>query len=329
MSTASTRTTGTVTVEELRRAWHATQRGDFRTPPGAGEHDRTVAGAASQGDDSPAAARVGTSPVWSPQATEQLVTVVGCHGSTGATTVAVAIATAHSETTSGPARVVECSSAAASGLAAACSAELGEHPTGWRQGRRDQVFLERVSRVTALASEVPAPMPAEQPHEVSVLDAGWEVTQTLASDSWLAAILRDAEHLVFVTTATVPGMRRLEATLEILAAAPGAQSARVAIRGPRRKKWARPVAHAGGPQVAQVLAEGRYVEIPEDRDLAVLGLSTTALPRPLVHACGALLPNTDPSTSSPASHQHDPESEPDAGDGVGNGLGDGDGLDLF
>ena len=102
-----------VGVDELRRAWLAVQAGDFRRPH---PKQRAVAPA------SPAA-----SVEWTPASDELVIPVVGAAGSCGATTVALALATA----AKGRARVVECASASLSGLAAASTAELGADDHGW------------------------------------------------------------------------------------------------------------------------------------------------------------------------------------------------------
>ena len=58
------------------------------------------------------------------------VVVVGAHGGSGATTMALAIATA------GNGRVLELATARTGGLVAASTAEQGVTATGWRRGTR-------------------------------------------------------------------------------------------------------------------------------------------------------------------------------------------------
>ncbi len=70
-----------VALEELRRAWLAVQAGDFRHPTKA----RTGTGASAIADVTRA---------WTPASGERVVPVVGAAGSCGATTVALALATA-------------------------------------------------------------------------------------------------------------------------------------------------------------------------------------------------------------------------------------------
>ena len=86
--------------------------------------------------------------------------MVRCAGAYGATTFALALATAANT----DARVVECSSATTSGLAAASTAELGAHPSGWVQGSRGDVLLQRTGVALASVHDVPSPMPAEKTH---------------------------------------------------------------------------------------------------------------------------------------------------------------------
>src|SRR5690606_6821821 len=97
----------TVSVAELLAAWHAVADGQF-------------AYATAAGDPTPG------STGWCPVA----VAVLGCHGSAGASTLALSLATAAGE----PVRVVEAAAAGASGLAGAATAELGPTGTGWVRG---------------------------------------------------------------------------------------------------------------------------------------------------------------------------------------------------
>lgn len=119
-----------VSVDELRRAWSAIQAGRFRV--GAGE-------TGDQREPASPPTRKG----WEPCPEERVLPVIGCAGSCGASTIALALAYAAAV----PARVVECSSVTASGLAAASTAELGPHESGWTRGTRDGVLLERASDV--------------------------------------------------------------------------------------------------------------------------------------------------------------------------------------
>ncbi|NHC22974.1 hypothetical protein G6553_07290 [Nocardioides sp. IC4_145] len=260
-----------VGVDELKRAWNAVSAGEFRTGPGAGKGPRGRGTAAA--DD------------WTPADGEHTIAVIGCAGSVGASTVALAAGLAAAS----PVRVIECCSVTASGLAAASTAELGLHPTDWRQGKRDHVLLERASEVLAGVDEVPLPTEAEHETQLTILDVGWEAGQLLATDCWLAEAVRTADQVVLVTTATVPGMRRAGVVVDLLAGHWQPGQITLAVRGPRRKKWPRGLEHAGGPAVRRALDADRCVEIPEDRDLAVNGVDSRPVPAPLISAARQLL----------------------------------------
>ena len=258
-------------VDELKRAWHALNAGEFRTAPGAGKGLR---GRGTAAEDN-----------WSPADGEHTIAVIGSAGSVGASTVALATGLA----AVAPVRVIECCSVTASGLAAASTAELGLHPTEWRQGKRDHVLLERASEVLAGVDEVPLPTEAQNETQLTILDIGWEAGQLLATDCWMAEAVRAADQIVLVTTATVPGMRRAGVAMDLLAGYWQPEQIVLAVRGPRRKKWPRGLEHAGGPAVRRALAADLCVEIPEDRELAVNGLDFRPVPAPLISAARQLL----------------------------------------
>ncbi len=268
----STQTTNRpVAVDELKRAWHAVSSGEFRAGPGTGKGPRGRGATAET--------------TWSPGTGEHIIAVLGCAGSVGASTLA--LATGLAATT--PVRVVECCSVTASGLAAASTAELGLHSTDWRQGKRDHVLLERASEVLAGVEEVPLPTESEPEHQLTILDVGWEAGQLLATDCWLAEAVRTADQVVLVTTATIPGMRRLGVAIDLLSTHWQPEQLAIAVRGPRRKRWPRGLEHAGGPAVRRALVADRCVEIPEDRELAVNGLDSRPVPAHLISATRQLL----------------------------------------
>jgi hypothetical protein len=256
-----------VSVAELQRAWHAVQTGQFR---------RVIQG------DSPTtqSLRAQIVPSWTPSRDERVLPVVRCAGAYGATTFAVALATAADT----DARVVECSSATTSGLAAASTAELGADPSGWVQGTRGDVLLQRTGVTLASLHDVPSPMRAEK-SRLTVLDAGWELGQVLSTPSWVAAQLSQAACVVVVTCATVPGLRHLEGALALLDGTPTV----VAVVGPPRKRWPKPVQHSAGALARAADHAGRLVVIPWDPRLAVAGLDSTPLPEALLDAAAAVL----------------------------------------
>jgi hypothetical protein len=261
-----------VSVDELQRAWAAVQAGEFRRDP-------FRANARTARPTPPAVSE------WIPAAGERAVAVLGAAGSVGASTVALALGLAAPE----PVRVVECCSVTVSGMAAASTAELGLHESGWRQGRRDHVLLERGSEPLVHVDDVPTPTGTEHERQLTVLDVGWDLAQVLATGCWLGDAIRSADALVVVTTATVPGMRRLEAVLGLL----GDERALVAVVGPRRRKWPKGVENSAGPAIRRALAAERCAEICEDRALAAAGLDSRPLPDAVLDAGRQLLARLD------------------------------------
>lgn len=244
------------TVDELQRAWRALQAGEFR--PGS------------------RASRHGVHPSherWTPSAAERVLPVVGAGGSVGATTLALALATAHG----GPARVVECSPASTSGLAAAAFTELGADPTGWVRGTRDWVVLERSPGTWASAADIGVPAAVEGA-VFTVIDAGSDAAPRAG---WLAALLQETGVVVVVARATVPGLRRLE--LQLTGFTRG-RTVVTAVLGPPRKRWPRDLTAGAGPLTRRVDDAGLLVPIPVDRDLADRGLTPAPLPTPVVAA---------------------------------------------
>ena len=262
-----------VSVEELKRAWRAVQAGDFRRHPGT-----------SPRPAAPSSHEAGGQP-WEPH--EAVLPVIGCAGSVGATTLALSLATAAAAAAErvGSARVVECCTVTASGLAPASTAELGQHPGGWLQGTRGEVLLERSSDIFTSADEVPPPAEAAPAVGLTVLDVGWELGQLLASPSWLSDRVLHADQVVAVTTATIPGLRRLEGALALLEGAPVIG----AVLGPPRRKWPRGLQHSLGALSRQLDRRGAVHLIPLERGLIVRGLDSEALPTRLLAAADHLL----------------------------------------
>ena len=344
-----------VAVSELKRAWTAVQAGEFRQPhrraaspnlhgvSAAGDstlvepydeeladkhHDLDQGSQDIQSDEDGVGdlteglrgRRVSSDPNsrWMPVAGERVVPVVAAAGSVGCSTIAIALATAAaSGTADGTSRVVECSSAHTSGLAAASTAELGRHESGWVQGMREAVLLERTGEVLLSLDEVAAPAPLDDPESggegrarrarpnrptgagaLTVIDTGWDVGQLAASGSWVGHLIRTAPVVVVVARPTIPGFRRLEAALELLEhhdhahgldRGTAAPATLVAVIGGRRKRWAKGVEHSAGPRTRAALREERVHEIPEDRQLGVTGLNSTPLPPALLAAADQLL----------------------------------------
>ena len=265
---AATTSRSAVSVDELKRAWTAVQAGDFRH-------------GTDRGNTRPPRPTAPVDTEWIPAAGERTIAVLGAAGTVGASTVALALGLAAPE----PVRVVECCSVTASAMAAASTAELGLDASGWRQGRRDHVLLERASEALVHVDDVPTPIVTEAERQLTILDIGWDVTQLLATGCWLNDTTQAADALVVVSSATVPGLRRLEAALELLDNA----RAVVAVVGPRRKKWPKGVEPSAGPITRRALDTERCVEIPQDRALAITGLDSRPMPEPVVAAVRQLL----------------------------------------
>lgn len=248
---------GIVAVDELTSAYQAALNGEFRTRRHRSGH--TV------------------DPVtWTPAPTEQIVVVVGCHGGAGASTVALGLAGA-----AGDARVVECCTAAASGLAAASSAELGAMGDGWVQGSRGSVLIERQG--DRIGSAVACPPPSPGTAALTIVDCGWEPDLLASGDGWLGDLVR-SERVVVVARPTVPGLRRLEGAAEVL----GAGRVWAVVVGVERR-WPRQVERALGLRGRALRADGRLIGLPHDPTLAINGLTPEPLPTSIVTACSALL----------------------------------------
>ena len=263
---SETTVTRPVGVDELRRAWHALQEGQFRTraprPPQAPSARRP---------EVPASA-------WKP--TEPVLPVIGCVGQAGATTAAVALATVV-----GTARVLECCTATSSGLTSAPTAELGRSEHNWIVGRRERVWLARSSEVLLDPSETPLPDSPPTGTELTVLDVGWDLGQVLAGDSWLRDQVTTAPTIIAVTTPTIPGLRRLELALTMLAPA----RVIVAVTGSHPRRWPRPVTAALGPLTTAAVTANLLVDLPSDKGLALRGLDSSPLPTSLLKAAENLL----------------------------------------
>lgn len=252
----STRPVG---VDELKRAYRAVQAGTFRR----GHHSTRP------------------SPRWS--ATGPVLTVVGSCAGSGASTLALALATA-----AGTARVLECSTPTAAGLTAAATAELGRDPVGWVRGTRGTVLLERPADTLGGPHEVPHPRPGDDSVLV-VIDVAWELGTVLAGHGWLTDLLEGPGPVVVTAPATVPGLRRLDTALGMLTHAHPV----VALVGPRRRTLPRPVTSALAALCRTHDLTGRVVHVPADTRLRTRGVDSTPLPSSLLRAATELLALTD------------------------------------
>ena len=238
-------------VAELREAWRAIEAGEFARGP------RSATAARNDLDN------------WTPSQGERVVAVVGCAGGVGASTLALALATA----TGVPARVVECSPPLASGFSAAANAELGTDGP-WRRGSRGHVFLERPTTADAIV-----PVPAASAVEWTFMDAAW-TTLSDPGTGWLGSLVRTLDEVVLITNATVPGLRRLESCAELFG-----RDALGVVVGATAKRWPRPVKVAA----AGIPARVHLTDFPLDSRLQVTGLTPDLLPAPLLKAAENVL----------------------------------------
>lgn len=198
--------------------------------------------------------------------------------------MALAIATVF-----GRARVLECCSAASSGLGAAPLAELGVTEAGWAISRRGEVTIARSRDAQACLPEHPLP-DALDSVGLTVMDVGWELGQVLATPSWIREQIAAPAPTVLATTATTPGMRRLETALTQL----GSRRCVVAVLGPTRRRWPTAVAAALGPVGRELDRAGGLVTVPVDKRLAVRGIDSTPLPDTVLMAARKVLDHIGP-----------------------------------
>lgn len=254
-----------VSVAELQRAWRAIQAGAFQNPP-------------------PYAAGPGLAASLRP-AGGRLIPVLGCGGGVGASTTSLALALA----VDGPCRLVDAAAPPVSGLAGASTAELGAHTPGWSRGTRDQVVIDRPTGTLGAPAEIPAPPPGDRDDAATIVDLARPPETLLEAPSWQQDVALGGDPLVLVTSATLPGLRRLESTLTLLAAHCDTIRVVAVVLGPRRSRWPGPVRHGLGPRAAGLERAGRVVTFPADRRLAVTGLDTSPLPAPLLTAAATVL----------------------------------------
>lgn len=207
---------------------------------------------------------------------ERVVLVCGCGGSPGATTVALGLATV-----AGRARVVETCGGIESGLGFAAGAELGTVERQWLRGSRGQVIVERQSESADLPQRVPLPADCALP--LTVVDSSWDVASLVGSPGWLGDLARTGTAVVLVARATVPGLRRLEAAVQVLG------ETRVVAVTVGAKRWPRPVEQSAGAAVRRLRDEYRIIDVPYEPTLAVSGLTPDPLPSAILRPARALL----------------------------------------
>lgn len=201
------------------------------------------------------------------------ITVRAAHAGAGASTVALAITDVAAET-GRRAHLIESAHPSRSGLVAAASAELGVDDTGmWRRGLRASVTIDR--RVIGGPCRG-WPQPPIEDDAVTLVDLG-------LSDDVLAGPMVDRTATVVVCRPTVPGVRLTEQLLDRL----GERPVVIAAVGPSR--WPGEVSASLGSRLAAQRDGGRVVAVPVDRRLALCGLTSGPLPRPVLAAGRALL----------------------------------------
>jgi len=107
----------------------------------------------------------------------------------------------------------------------------------------------------------------------------------LACSGWLTAHVTEANPVIMVTSATVPGVRRLDSALTRLVDTPAV----AAVVGPPRMRWPKTVEYSMGTATRSLERLGRLVPVPFDHQLSIVGLDTTPLPGPLLSAAAELL----------------------------------------
>lgn len=197
---------------------------------------------------------------------------------------------------------------------------------GWLRGTRDGLVLDRVDGHPVTPGNVPAPAcwPVPEPaspltapptsgdaqwSRLTILDLGWPPSLVDATPGWLPQAARAAQATVVVAAGTIPGLRRLEATLDqpVLrqATVEGLIWLAITVQARRLPAW---LARSAGPQTARLLNAGRVLVIPRDRRLAVAGLDSRPLPAPITAAMRPLLASL---TSLASGDALDAESGPD------------------
>lgn len=270
-------------VEELQAAVEALAAGQFRD---LGRLEPPAQPMMAKGADVPTQ----LSEVVQWVTPRQVLPVLGVSGSCGVTSLTLALATVLP-----PARVVECCSMSATGLAEAATAELGTDAQGWSNGSREQVLLSRATRVITGPETLPVPAVLDSPG-VDLLDVGWRLEQLTATSGWLAHQVQHAPTVVIAATASVPSLRRLENTLADL---PAAATTVLAVRSLGPKRLPAQVRSAMGARTQAHLDRGAWVDIPHEKDLAERGLSGSPLPRPLLNAAHQISRLTGAGSTTP------------------------------
>lgn len=246
---------GVNSIAELRAAYKAAEAGAFRA-------GGPVARSGSE-----------LRHEWSPG--ENVIVVVGAHGGAGATSVALALASAAAPLS---ARLIECARPEVSGLAAAAQAELGNNSAGWTEGSRGSVLIQR----RASGAGVPKPSGVAAGTGISIVDIGTEVGVALTDAGWIGDLVRRAHVVVVVARGTVPGLRRLEAVAALL----GRERVHAVLVSEGKH-----LPKSVGQSAREILRQlgDRVTLVPTDRSLALAGITPEPLPTAVVAACSELV----------------------------------------
>lgn len=200
-----------------------------------------------------------------------VVLCLGAHPQAGTSTVAVAVADAGgmTEALTGV-RLIDGHLPHLSGLGWAPEAELGLDPAGdWSEGRRAGVHL--------LRRAAQAHRPAVSPPAVGSL----QVLDGAATAGLIPPPV--AMRVVLVCRASLPSLRAAEARLASLPV----ETLHLAVLGPAR--WPGVLTAALGPGVSRLREAGRVIAVPIDKQLEITGITSRALPKPVLQAGAQLL----------------------------------------
>jgi hypothetical protein len=201
------------------------------------------------------------------------VVVIGSHGGAGASTVAVAMADSAADERR-DVRLLGPGPLRRSGLLTAADVELGvSYDRQWRLGRRSaHISVERFNGSDPVAA-FPTPGATDL---LTIID--WDPFVDVTPIAGVAVVL--------VFRVTVPGVRHMERLLSEVVEL-GSWPILAAAVGPRR--WPGLVTGSLGARLQQLRCEGKVVDFPLNRHLAIAGLTSDPLPRPLLRAGAELL----------------------------------------
>lgn len=198
---------------------------------------------------------------------------MGCSGSAGTSTVALLIAQSFARS-----RLVECAPGAASGLAGASTAELGEAEQGVEGSRGELRIQRRRDQLYRPRRKCRGPLPSS-PGAISVVDSGWGLRRILAGAAGTTELASSA-------ASSRPGRARGPCPACGSWRATWHYSNRSGV-GPSRPVC-RPVVGCGRSNAMglhrHLRQTGRLISLPHNAALALSGITTDPLPRSFHHA---------------------------------------------